>query len=98
MSSRLPSWRAASWRRTSKISGSTRSSSVMSRLLLVALDVVDDILDGADLLGFLVGDLHVVFFFEGHDQLDDVERIRTQILDERGIRGHFILADAQLLA
>src|SRR5213078_992681 len=66
--------------------------------LLVALDVVDDVLDGADLLRLLVRDLHVVLLLERHHQLHDVERVRPEILDEGGLRRDFLLAHAELLA
>src|SRR6266851_682205 len=65
---------------------------------LVALDVVDDVLDGADLLRLLVRDLHVVLLLERHHQLHDVERVRAEILDEGGLRRDFLLAHAELLA
>ena len=35
--------------------------------LAMSLDIRDDILDGFNLLSVLVGDFHLVFFFEGHD-------------------------------
>src|SRR5256712_7953055 len=66
--------------------------------LLVALDVVDDVLDGADLLRLLVRYLHVVLLLERHHQLHDVERVRAEILDEGGLRRDFLLAHAELLA
>src|SRR2546426_9197622 len=66
--------------------------------LLVALDVADDVLDGADLLRLLVRDLHVVLLLERHHQLHDVERVRAEILDEGGLRRDFLLAHAELLA
>ena len=37
------------------------------------VDVVDGVLNGADLLRVFVRDFHVESFFEGHDQLDGVE-------------------------
>src|SRR5213592_1115337 len=66
--------------------------------LFVALDVADDVLDGADLLRLLVRDLHVVLLLERHHQLHDVERVRAEILDEGGLRRDFLLAHAELLA
>src|SRR5688572_31085191 len=48
----------------------------------MALDVVDGLLDGGDLLGFLVGYLGLEFLLEGHYQLHRVERIRAEVVDE----------------
>src|SRR5262249_27999192 len=99
ISSRLFCWRSASARIAFQISGSTCCSGLLIRsLLFVAFDVVHHVLDGADFLRLLVGNLHVVFFFERHHELDDVERIGAQILDERGFRRDVTFADAQLFA
>src|SRR5262249_55419556 len=95
ISSRFACWRSVSRRIAAKTSGSVRSSGFMS---LVALDVVDDVLDGADLLRLLVRDLHVVLFLERHHELDDVQRVGPEVLDEGGFRGDLLLADAELLA
>ena len=64
---------------------------------LVSLDIGDDVLDSADLLGVLVGDFDVKLLFQRHYQLDDIERIRAEILDERGLRSYFVGSHAQLL-
>src|SRR5439155_26168535 len=52
--------------------GERRARTRDRMMLLMALDVVHDVLDGPDLLRFLVRDLHVVLFLERHHQLDDV--------------------------
>src|SRR5208282_216930 len=65
---------------------------------LVSLDVSDDVLDGANLLGVLVGDFDVELLFQRHYQLDDVERIRAEVLDERGLRSYLVGSHTQLLA
>src|ERR1700722_19753639 len=65
---------------------------------LASLDIGDDVFDGADFLGVLVGNLDVEFLFQRHHQLDDVERVRAEILDKRGLRGYFVGGHAQLLA
>src|SRR5437867_1367978 len=49
----------------------------------VRLDVVDGLLHGGDLLGFLVGNLGLELLLERHHQLDGVERVRPQVIDER---------------
>src|SRR5579859_3393541 len=58
------------------------------RALSVLLDVIDSVVDGPDLFRVLVGNLDVESFFEGHDQLDGVERIGAQVVYERGAGGH----------
>ena len=62
----------------------------------VRLDVVDRLLHGGDLLGFLVRDLALEFFLEGHDQFDRVERVGAEIINELSAVGDFIFLDAQL--
>src|SRR5215208_7201816 len=69
------------------------------RLLLVLgvrLDVLDGFLHARDLLGILIGDLDAELLFERHDQLHRVERVRTEVLDERGVVGHLFLVHAKL--
>src|SRR4029077_16009119 len=63
----------------------------------VLLDVLDRFADIADLLGLFVGDLDAELLLEGHHQLDDVQRIRSQIIGEAGLQGDLILVDAELL-
>src|SRR5208337_2111187 len=65
---------------------------------LVSLDIGDDVLDGADLLGVLVGDFDVELLFQRHHQLDDVERVGAEVLYKRGLRSYFVGGHAQLLA
>src|ERR1700733_7035231 len=66
-------------------------------LLRVRLDVLDGFLHARDLLSVLVGNLDPELLFERHDELDRVQRVGAQIVNERGIRGHLFLVDAQLL-
>src|SRR5438067_9260870 len=51
----------------------------------VRLDVIDGLLDGGDLLGFLVRNLGLEFLLERHHELDGVERIGAEVVDERGL-------------
>src|SRR2546428_10755107 len=60
-------------------------------------DVVPGLADGAKLLGVLVRDLHAVLLFEGHDQLDQIQGVRLQVIGEGGFRGHLLDIDAKLL-
>ena len=64
--------------------------------LLVRLGVVDRLLHGGDLLGVLVRDLRFEFLFQGHDQLDRVERVRAEVVDEGSVVGDFFLLYPQL--
>src|SRR5512139_3336809 len=80
----------------------TRRRPVMRRsrpsgLLQMGVDVVDRLLDRADLLGLFVGNLALELVFEGHHQLDGVERIRAQVLDECGLVLDVRFVHAQLL-
>src|SRR4051812_33059802 len=61
------------------------------------VDVVDGVLDGPDLLGVLVRDLRSELLLEAHDQLDQIQRIRVQIVDERRLGLDLVLFDAKLL-
>src|SRR5580765_309156 len=66
-------------------------------LLRVDLDVLDGLLHARDLLGILVGNLDPELFFEGHHELDRIERVSAKIVNERRIRRHLFFIDAQLL-
>src|SRR3954466_9627919 len=63
----------------------------------VGLDVIDGLLDGGDLLRFLVRDLGLEFFFQRHHELDGVERIGAEVVDERRLVLDLRLIHAQLL-
>jgi hypothetical protein len=58
---------------------------------------VDRVLHGHDLLGGIVGNLAPELLLERHDQLDRVEAVRSEIVDEAGVVGHFRLIDAKML-
>src|SRR5580765_6335293 len=76
-----------------------RSSIRLWRLvLLVRRDVVDGLTHGLDLLRVLVRDLDPELVLELHDQLDEVERVRFEVLLERRFLGDLVLVDAELLA
>src|SRR5258708_5334465 len=68
-----------------------------AELLLVLVDEADRILDGLDVLRLLVGDLDLELLFHRHDQLDDVERVRAEVLDEGAFGLDLVLADPALL-
>src|SRR5260370_1053749 len=46
----------------------------------VLADVINGVLDGADLFRVFVRDLDIKRFFKGHDQLDDVQSVAAQIV------------------
>jgi hypothetical protein len=56
-----------------------RNSRYFAGLLL---DVFDDVADGLKLFRVFVRNLDGKFLLERHDELDGIERIRTEILDE----------------
>src|ERR1700732_1266519 len=63
----------------------------------IQLNVLDRLLDVADLLGFFVRDLDPELLLEGHDQLHDVEGVGAKVVGEAGLQGHLVLIHAQLL-
>src|SRR3954452_5894799 len=69
----------------------------LRRVTGIVGDVVDGVPDGLDLLGLIIGNLDSELFFEGHDQLDGVERVRSEVFDERRFGLHFLSIDTELL-
>jgi hypothetical protein len=63
----------------------------------VGLEVVHRVPDGLELVGIFVRDIDAEFLFEGHDQLDDVEGVGTEILDELGLGSQLLGLDFQFL-
>jgi len=51
-----------------------------------------------DLLGLVVGDLDIEFFFEFHHEFDDVERVGPDVFNEGGISSDRLLVYSQVLA
>src|SRR5262249_8643763 len=62
------------------------------------LDVMNGIPDGLDLLSVLVRNVDLELVLELHHELDRVEGVRTEIVDERRVPGHFVPARPELLA
>src|SRR6185369_11866119 len=52
---------------------------------LVLVDIVDRVAHGRDLLRGVVRYFDSKLFLESHDQLDDVEAVRSEIVDEAGV-------------
>mmetsp|Transcript_20355 Transcript_20355/g.48396 ORF Transcript_20355/g.48396 Transcript_20355/m.48396 type:complete len:201 (+) Transcript_20355:95-697(+) len=59
-------------------------------------DEVDGVLDGSDRCGFLLGDFRVELFLDGHDELNSVQRVGTQVIDEGCGRDDLVGLDAEL--
>src|SRR5512135_249155 len=68
-----------------------------SPLFLVRRDVLDHVVYGLDLLGFLVGDLDPELLLHLHHQLDDVEGVRPQVLDQLRRVGDLVHVTFELL-
>src|SRR5579864_1634867 len=63
----------------------------------VRLDVLDRFFHTRDLFSVFVRDFDPEFLFEGHDELDGVERVGAQVVDKRRIRRHLFFVDPELL-
>src|SRR6266481_911229 len=75
-------------------------SEVLAKLLArlrVLADVVDGIRHGANLLRIFVGDFNIEGLFEGHHELDGIERIGAQVIHERSAGRDLALVHTQLL-
>src|SRR5690606_1092975 len=76
----------------------TRLSSIKENLVFgVCLSVRNGVANCSDLFSLLVGDCDAQFLFALHDQLNSVQRIRSQIVSKTCCRGHFLLTNAQLI-
>ncbi len=60
-------------------------------------DISDDVANGLELFSFFIGNFDIEFFFEGHDELDGIERVCAEIFDEFGFGGDLIRVDAKLV-
>ena len=58
-------------------------------------DVLDGVGDGLDLLGIVIRDVKDELLLEGHDDLNDVKGVETEVIDEVGLVGN--LASVNLL-
>src|SRR2546426_430818 len=73
-----------------------KSAAGLFLCLGMLLDVLDGVLDRSDLLGVLIGNLDSKRLFKGHDELDGIERVRSQVVHERSGGGHFALVHPEL--
>src|SRR5581483_135939 len=60
------------------------------------IQIADRIADRAKLLRIFIGDVDVEFLLELHDQLDDVEAVRAEVLDEAGLVGELLALHTEL--
>src|SRR5438309_8812050 len=83
--------------REEKGSPSTGSGqAVERRSALVLVDILDRVANRRDLLGGIVRNLDPELLLEGHNQLDDVETVRAEIIDEARVLGHLVRLDAEM--
>ena len=54
------------------------------------------LLDSADFGGLFLRDFAVELFFDGHDKLNGVQRVGTEVIDESGGRGDLVGIDTKL--
>src|SRR5579859_4276348 len=64
----------------------------------LALNVVDRLADGADALRLLVRDGDLELSLQLHHQLDDVERVCTDVVLERRVARDLLAVDAEVIA
>lgn len=62
-----------------------------------ALDVSYDVTYGLDALNLLVGYLYVKLIFYGADQVNYVERICTEIVNDRSLCGYLVSVNIELV-
>src|SRR5579872_5511557 len=74
-----------------------RQEAELLACLGVLLDVFDGILHRGNLFGVLIGDFDAESFFEGHHELDRIERIGAEIVHERSGGCHFAFIHTELL-
>ena len=59
-------------------------------------DEVHDFLYGGDVGSIFFRDLAVEFFFDGHDKLNSVERVGTEVINESGGRDDLVGLNSEL--
>src|SRR6516164_10679416 len=60
-----------------------------------AADVVDDVLDGLEVLQLVVGDFHAELVLGRHRDLDHRQRVDVQVVHEALVRGDLVRGDAR---
>src|SRR3982751_5702831 len=68
----------------------------ISSRLSMGLNVRNSVPHSLNLLGIFVGDFNPKPFFKGHHKFHSIQRIRSQVIDERGCRSHFRFIHTQL--
>ena len=62
----------------------------------MGLNVVDGVFHSQDLFRVLIGYFDLKALFEGHHQLNDIQRIGPQVVDKMRRWGHFSFIDPKL--
>src|SRR6476660_332081 len=68
-----------------------------SRKLGFFLDVIESFAHRENLFGVLIWNLDAEFFFERHDKLNSIQRVRPEVFDETRLGRHFIFLNSELL-
>src|SRR5512143_4025489 len=63
----------------------------------ILLQELDGVTDGQDRLRGIVGDLTAELLLEGHDELDGVEAVGSEVVDEACILGDLVGLDPEML-
>ena len=66
--------------------------------LRICLDISNQRTDGLDVFNFLIGNLDLKLVLDGHQQVNDIQRIRAEIFLKIGILGDLILFHVELLS
>ena len=72
-------------------------SEITQDQLCVVLNVFDNVADRLDVLDLLVGDLNVELFLEGHDQIDQIQRICAEVIDDAGLHRYLFILNIELV-
>src|SRR5690606_28100463 len=70
---------------------------ICARSGLSLLAELYSVADRQDRVSGIVRDFDAELFFEGHDQFDSVERVRTQIVDEAGAFNNLFSVNAEMI-
>ena len=68
-----------------------------SGLGLSLLNELDSVADGQDRVSSVIWNFNAEFFFECHDQLNGVERVRAQIVDEACAFNNLVGVNAKMI-
>src|SRR5947209_5057203 len=96
----LSLWKPCNFLERSKEGNASPSTSseptAAEKSALILVDIFDGIANGRDLLRGVIRDFDPELLFEGHHELDNVEAVRTEIIDEARVFGHLVRLDAEM--